>query len=355
MANDMNLPSADLTKLGSLSAEELTHSEDVDIIPMGDFSTLIYQGLNAGPSLASLPEKMSSGTEHQLSVVEREKSMVLSSETRYGKMNISFDNFAVSFKKRNSATKKIFIRAMKKLGEKRYSNDLFNDISVEITTDELVALGMYSTLDSARVALKTATNLNDIKISGTIDYIEEGKRKSGNIIKDKLDLTGIQIFKTGIVRGSGTLVIQFERNINYEYLLPNISILPNYYYSLTEGGADLLMYLYGLAVNKVEEIASTGCFYVSLKDIHSYLNLPDYTKANNPKRDIKEKIENLIIGNIHEKDGGKNIHLSIVDVNEKDAIAHWILNGRLKVEMLGESLKHFQKMNTKLLDSKKKR
>lgn len=353
MPNNIVLPSQDQTRLGDLNAEEFSRSEDIDIVPIGDFSNLIYQGLNAGKDLASLPGKMSSSNEHSLSVIEKEKSMVLSSESKYGKMNISFDNFAVSFKKRNSATKKVFVRAMKKLGEKKISNDLFNDITVEITTDELVSLGMYSTLDSARVALKTATNLNDIKISGTVDYIEEGKRKSGNIVKDKLDLTGIQIFKTGIVRGSGTLVIQFDRNINYEYLLPNISILPNYYYSLTEGGADLLMYLYGLAINKVKEIAKDGCFYVSLKDIHNYLNLPDYTKANNPKRDIKEKITDLIIGDIHNRDGGKNIHLSIVDVHENDPIAHWVINGRLKVEMFGESLKYFQKMGLMLLEGKK--
>ncbi|MCQ2249073.1 MAG: hypothetical protein MJZ50_08680 [Treponema sp.] len=355
MPSDIILPSQDQTKLGDLQAEDFAPSKDIEVIPVGDFTDLIYKGLNAGKDLPSLPDKETSDTEHSLSVVKKDESMVLSSETKYGKMNISFDNFAVSFKKRNSATKKVFVRAMKKLGEKRLTNDLFSDIRVEITTEELVALDMYSTLDSARVALKTATNLNDIKISGTVDYIEEGKRKSGEIVKDKLDLTGIQIFKTGIVRGSGTLVIQFDRNINYEYLLPNISILPNYYYSLTESGADLLMYLYGLAVNKAEEIAREGCFYVSLKDIHSYLNLPDYTKANNPKRDIKEKITDLIIGDIHEKDGGKNVRLSIVDVTENDTIAHWVVNGRLKVEMLGDSYKYFQQIGQKLLDNKKKK
>lgn len=355
MASNIVLPSQDQTRLGDISAEDLKHSEDIDLIPIGDFTNLVYKGLNAGKDLPSLPEKMGGDNDKSLSVTEKETSMVLSSETKYGKMNISFDNFAVSFKKRNSATKKVFVRAMKKLAEKKFSNDLFNDITVEITTDELVSLDMYHTLDSARVALKTATNLNDIKISGTVDYIEEGKRKSGNIVKDKLDITGIQVFKTGIVRGSGTLVIQFDRNINYEYLLPNISILPNCYYSLTESGADLLMYLYGLAVNKADNIAKEGCFYVPLKDVHGYLNLPDYTKANNPKRDIKEKIEKLTIGDIHQQDDMKNIRLSIVDVNENDAIAHWIVNGKLKVEMLGESLKYFQKMGTKLLESNKKK
>lgn len=351
-ADDIILPTEEQTKLGSISAEEISTQKDIDIIPMGDVTNLIYEGLNAGQNIARLTDK--SNDHRQLSVVEKNSSMVLSSETKLGKVNVSFDNFAVSFKKRNSATKKVFVRAMKKFGEHQVSNDLFNDVTVELTTDELVSLGMYANADTARVALKTATNLNDIKISGTVEYIEEGKRKSGSLVKDKLDLTGIQIFKTGIVRGSGTLVIQFDRNINYEYLLPNITILPNIYYSLTESGADLLMYIYGLAVNKVPDICRDGCFYVDLKDIHSYLQLPDYTKANNPKRDIKEKIEKVIIGDIHKKDEFKNIRLSITGVHEEDPIAHWIVNGKLKVEMLGESLKYFQKMGTKLLDGKKK-
>lgn len=351
-ADDIVLPTEEQTKLGSIRAEELSKSENIDVIPMGDVTNLIYEGLNAGQNIARLTDK--SNDQRQLSVIEKNQSMVLSSETKLGKVNVSFDNFAVSFKKRNSATKKIFVRAMKKFGEKQFSNDLFNDVTVELTTDELVSLRMYSTQDSARVALKTATNLNDIKISGTVEYIEEGKRKSGNLVKDKLDLTGIQIFKTGIVRGSGTLVIKFDRNINYEYLLPNITILPNIYYELTESGADLLMYIYGLAVNKVQDICRDGCFYVDLKDIHSYLNLPDYTKANNPKRDIKEKITEVIIGDIHAKDEFKNIRLSVVGVHDLDAISHWIVNGKLKVEMLGESLKYFQNLGIKHLDTRKK-
>lgn len=354
MATEINLPSQNQTKLGNISAEDLSHPKDIDIIPVGDFTDIIFAGLGAGQDIKKLEAK--GDTSRQLSVVENQKSVELSSQTQFGDMKISFDNFAVSFKKRNSATKKIFIRAMKKLCEKRFSNDMYNDITVEITTDELVSLGMYTTLDSARVALKTAQNLNDIKISGTIDYIEEGKKKKGEIVKDKLAMTGIQIFKTGIVKGSGTLVIQFDRNINYEYLLPNISILPNYYYSkeLSEPASDLLMYLYGLAANKVEEIARDGFFLVEMKDIHKYLNLPDYTKANNPKRDIKDKIAD-IIDNIHKEDGEKNLHLSIVDVSDNDAIAHWIVNGKFKVQMLGDSLNHFKKRGTKLLDGKKKK
>ena len=351
-AEDILLPSEEQTKLGSISAEETSASENIDVIPMGDVTKLIYDGLNAGQNIARLTDK--SDINRQLSVVEKNQSVVLSSETKLGKVNVSFDNFAVSFKKRNSATKKVFVRAMKKFGEKQYSNDLFDDVTVELTTDELVSLGMYSNSDTARVALKTATNLNDIKISGTVEYVEEGQRKKGNLVKDKLDLTGIQIFKTGIVRGSGTLVIKFDRNINYEYLLPNISILPNIYYKLTESAADLMMYIYGLAVNKVQDICQNGCFYVDLRDIHSYLNLPDYTKANNPKRDIKEKITDVIIGDIHEKDGGKNVHLSIVGAHSDDSIAYWIANGKLKVEMLGESLKYFQKMGVKLMDTRRK-
>ena len=115
-----------------------------------------------------------------------------------------------------------------------------------------------------------------------------------------------------------------------------------------------MMYLYGLATNKVEDIATNGCFYVSLKDVHNYLNLPDYTKANNPKRDIKQKISD-IINDIHKKDNGSNIKLSIVDVTEVDAISHWIINGRLKVEMTGDSLKYFQKTAQKLLEQNKKK
>ena len=234
--------------------------------------------------------------------------------------------------------KKMFIYALKKINDQVFSGGELKRDYVTFRLQELVDIGYYSTIQSARVGFKEAMSvLTDIKISGELRM---GKNKE--LKSDKL----APLFRGYDLLGKGVYCFYIEPRINWAMVCAFYTSLPRYYFELRSRASELLYFVAVRARQCAEEIRQRGYITISMRAVQERLSLPSETNYINPERDIKKPVIDAI-EEINQRDGTNgDIKLELIGSNKRQ-ISDFLDNAYIKASIGGEYAKSFKEIAEK--------
>lgn len=297
-------------------------------VPNSTASNLILEVMGAGDSIADLParkrqinhntaiEVLEDGRKRQISLVN-EKAQVTIELADIDKLTGS-----------NKPAKKLFVLALIKANEQAIHDGQLTKDYVSFPLQELIDTGFYSTPQSARKGFNAGMDtLTSLKIKG---HIQQTKKKGSSIDALEVLFTGARIER-------GQCTIFFNERISWSFIAQYFTILPRYYFRLSNRASDLLYYIFYLARQHTRDIEERGYFTIGFRAIQHRLQLPSEIGNNNPDRTIKQPIEEAI-EQIEDGHSGLygNMEFSLLPVYDETAtISEYLENGYLKVELKG--------------------
>lgn len=296
-------------------------------VPDSPATHLILETLGAGANIADLParkKQVSHGT--SLEVLEDGKKRRVISTTP--KATITLDIADIEkITGNNKPAKKLLVLALIKANEQAiFDGELGRDY-VSFPLQELVDIGFYKSVRTARAGFIAAMDaLTDIKLSGDIQRTK----------KKKVSVVGLHPFRKGVIENS-QCYIQLESDFNWSFIAQYFTILPRYYFKLSNRASDLLYYIFFLARQHTKDIEERGYFTVSFRAILHRLQLPNEATSPNPQRDIKQPIEDAIeqLETEHSL-YYHNTEFSLLPVcDDKARIGDYLDNGYLQVGLKG--------------------
>lgn len=175
-------------------------------------------------------------------------------------------------RRNGKGTKKILLYILQTAAEQKKP-----EICIDL--NELVKIGMYKTVWSARVAVNNAYSvLSLLELEG---MVKRGKR----VIKQTRQSIFIGI-KDDL--GNNTAKIRLNPDIKTEMLFQFCTILPMDAYKLSNKAFDLLYTAFYLGRQNKQKLKQTGSFTISMNTVKKRLRLPE--KSKNRKRDVEEPI-----------------------------------------------------------------
>lgn len=226
--------------------------------------------------------------------------------------------------------KKLFVLILSEINKQAYNNKQLTRESITFSLQRLIDLGMYKTPRTARRGFLEGTSiLRSLKLKGsTTPY---GSNKSSVSAQETL-FTGRDIY-------NGQCIVYLNERIDWSFLIASFTIIPYYYFALPSGASDLLYYIFYLARQNMNEECG---FTISLRAIHARLQLPAERGLNNPKRDIKKRIEEAV-NCILEHDKSGEIELAL-NVNDELNISGYLDTGYLKIKLSGGNAEYFKRL-----------
>jgi hypothetical protein len=250
----------------------------------------------------------------------------------------------------NKPAKKLFVLTLIKANEQAIFNGELGRDYISFPLQELIDIGFYKTIQSARNGFKTALDaLTDIKVSGELQKTK----------KNKISVIGLHPFRKAWIERN-QCYIQLESDFNWSFIAQYFTILPRYYFKLPNRASDLLYYIFFLARQHTRDIEERGYFTISFRAIQHRLQLPNEKGLNNPQRDIKQPIEDAIeqLETEHSQYYG-NMEFSLLPVYDDTAsIADYLDNGYLQVSLKGAFAQTFieiSKETAKQIETSQKR
>lgn len=297
-------------------------------MPDSTASNLILETLGAGADIADLPErKRQVNHSTTLEVLESGKRRQVSLKTQKASVTIELadiDKLTGS----NKPAKKLFVLALIKANEQAIHDGQLTKDYVSFPLQELIDTGFYSTPQSARKGFNAGMDtLTSLKIKG---HIQQTKKKGSSIDALEVLFTGARIER-------GQCTIFFNERISWSFIAQYFTILPRYYFRLSNRASDLLYYIFYLARQHTRDIEERGYFTIGFRAIQHRLQLPSEIGNNNPDRTIKQPIEEAI-EQIEDGHSGLygNMEFSLLPVYDETAtISEYLENGYLKVELKG--------------------
>lgn len=297
-------------------------------VPNSTASNLILEVMGAGDSIADLParkrqinhntaiEVLEDGRKRQISLVNEKAQVTIELA--------DIDKLAGS----NKPAKKLFVLALIKANEQAIHDGQLTKDYVSFPLQELIDTGFYSTPQSARKGFNAGMDtLTSLKIKG---HIQQTKKKGSSIDALEVLFTGARIER-------GQCTIFFNERISWSFIAQYFTILPRYYFRLSNRASDLLYYIFYLARQHTRDIEERGYFTIGFRAIQHRLQLPSEIGNNNPDRTIKQPIEEAI-EQIEDGHSGLygNMEFSLLPVYDETAtISEYLENGYLKVELKG--------------------
>ena len=297
-------------------------------VPDSTASNLILETLGAGADIADLPaRKRQVNHSTTLEVLESGKRRQVSLKTQKASVTIELadiDKLTGS----NKPAKKLFVLALIKANEQAIHDGQLTKNYISFPLQELIDTGFYSTPQSARKGFNAGMDtLTSLKIKG---HIQQTKKKGSSIDALEVLFTGARIER-------GQCTIFFNERISWSFIAQYFTILPRYYFRLSNRASDLLYYIFYLARQHTRDIEERGYFTIGFRAIQHRLQLPSEIGNNNPDRTIKQPIEESI-EQIEDGHSGLygNMEFSLLPVyDETTTISEYLENGYLKVELKG--------------------
>lgn len=297
-------------------------------VPDSTASNLILETLGAGADIADLPaRKRQVNHSTTLEVLESGKRRQVSLKTQKASVTIELadiDKLTGS----NKPAKKLFMLALIKANEQAIHDGQLTKNYISFPLQELIDTGFYSTPQSARKGFNAGMDtLTSLKIKG---HIQQTKKKGSSIDALEVLFTGARIER-------GQCTIFFNERISWSFIAQYFTILPRYYFRLSNRASDLLYYIFYLARQHTRDIEERGYFTIGFRAIQHRLQLPSEIGNNNPDRTIKQPIEEAI-EQIEDGHSGLygNMEFSLLPVYDETAtISEYLENGYLKVELKG--------------------
>lgn len=311
-----------------LSPLKPVEREDFYNMPDSTASNLILETLGAGANIADLPDrKRQVNHSTTLEVLESGKRRQVSLKTQKASVTIELadiDKLTGS----NKPAKKLFVLALIKANEQAIHGGQLTRDYISFPLQELIDTGFYSTPQSARKGFNAGMDtLTSLKIKG---HIQQTKKKGSSIDALEVLFTGARIER-------GQCTIFFNERISWSFIAQYFTILPRYYFRLSNRASDLLYYIFYLARQHTRDIEERGYFTIGFRAIQHRLQLPSEIGNNNPDRTIKQPIEEAIeqIEDGHSRLYG-NMEFSLLPVYDETAtISEYLENGYLKVDLKG--------------------
>lgn len=298
-------------------------------VPTSPAIDLFLETLGAGENIADLPYRKAAINHGALiEVLENKEKREITAQTVKSELKIELTDIE-KLAGSNKAAKKLFVLSLIKANEQAIHNGQLSRDYVSFPLQELVDIGLYKSLRSARKGFNAGADiLTSIKVAG-----KTRKTNKKEIAQDSLRVpfTGSDII-------DGQCYIYLNERINWAFIIQYFTLLPRYYFKLSNRGSDLLFYIFYLARQNTKRIAEQGYFTISFRAIQHRLQLPNEEGLNNPQRDIKDVIDNAIeqIETEHNNTYG-NMEFSLLPVYEEGSpIAQYLDNGYLRVELKGE-------------------
>lgn len=303
-------------------------------VPDSTASNLILETLGAGADIADLPaRKRQVNHSTTLEVLESGKRRQVSLKTQKASVTIELadiDKLTGS----NKPAKKLFVLALIKANEQAIHDGQLTKNYISFPLQELIDTGFYSTPQSARKGFNAGMDtLTSLKIKG---HIQQTKKKGSSIDALEVLFTGARIER-------GQCTIFFNERISWSFIAQYFTILPRYYFRLSNRASDLLYYIFYLARQHTRDIEERGYFTIGFRAIQHRLQLPSEIGNNNPDRTIKQPIEEAI-EQIEDGHSGLygNMEFSLFPVYDETAtISEYLENGYLRVELEGAFAKTF--------------
>lgn len=297
-------------------------------MPDSPASDLILEVLGAGTGVADLPaRKRQVNHATTLEVLERgqQRQVILKSHKASVTIELAdIDKLTGS----NKPAKKLFVLSLIKANEQAIHDGQLTKDYVSFPLQELVDIGFYKSLRSARTGFNAgADTLTSLKIKG---HIQRNKKNGSTIDALEVLFTGAKIEKN-------QCFLRLNYAIDWSFIAQYFTILPRYYFKLSNRASDLLYYIFYLARQHTRDIEERGYFTISFRAIQQRLQLPSEVGSPNPQRDIKQPIENAIeeLETEHSNLYG-NTEFSLLPVCDDTApIADYLNNGYLKVGLTG--------------------
>lgn len=330
-------------------------------MPNSPASDLIMRVFEAGPNLEELPDR-------QKKVNRNKKIEVITSERSEQKRLVSLQDKSSIIEievgdvekilKNNKAVKKFFALYLMKANEQAIKDgELVRDY-IDISIHELIEIGFYSTPQSAkRGFLDSSDVLSTLMVRGYT-------KVKGNMIKSSEKENFLRVLFTGrdVVPRQNICRVYLNPHINWAFLAQYFSLLPRYYFKLSNRASDLLYYIFyrarqSIYPDNIKEIKSeeTGekitvlQFNIKFRSIHNRLNLPSEIKNREPGKTIRAPIEEAITeieDEHHECYGNEDFHLEIV-CDDNASITEFLDNGYLRVTLAGDYAESFIALHQK--------
>lgn len=347
------IPASRLRQAGRIQpAAPLRQNEDQFYnLPNSPASNLLMETLGAGIAVAELGQRHQQISHNATYTAKKNKNRrKITYISSKAEITIELGDINL-FSGSNKAAKKLFILALIKANEQAVYEGKLTKGYVTFPLQELIDIGAYKDTRSARRGFKSAIGtLTSLKVSGRI----QKNKKQGNDI-DALAV----VFTTGaIVNNQCTIML--NPVIDWGFLLQYFTLLPRYYFKLSNRAGDLLYYIFYLARQKTREIEKRGYFTIGFRAIQTKLMLPSENATKNPTRDIKDEIDKAIeeIETEHSS-YYDNMDFQLLPVCNEDApIADYLDNGYLKVTLKGNFAQTFiqiSKDTAKKIDNAEKR
>lgn len=306
-------------------------------LPTSTGSNLIYDVLEAGENIADLPnrkKRINNNTTYKVQQSGKKRLISLANQNGTGEVTAELADIEKATGS-NISAKMLFTLSMIKANEQAIFNGELTKDYISFPLQELVDIGLYKTIRSARTGFNNGADLlTSIKIKGKI-------KKSK---KAEVEIETLEVLFTGARIQKGQCYIFLNHRIKWSFFTQYFTILPRYYFSLSNRASDLLLYIFYLArqsVKAIEERANQnggkGYFTISFRALQQKLQLPSEKGLNNPRRDIKDAIENAIseIEEAHIETYGSGGFYLEPTYNDKAPISEYLDNGYLKVILEG--------------------
>lgn len=228
----------------------------------------------------------------------------------------------------NKGVKKVFVYILYKLSKQQITSNLFEDLSLEFNLRELVEIGLYKNMDTARVGFNNATEtLTSLKVRGLFKDKKDQKQITiGN---------NIEVLFTGATVVNGNCVIYLNQRINWPvFALLYFAPIPKTYFSLGTKPSDLQFYIFTLARIKKNELRNKGFFTIKLRTIQQELGLISEEKTKSPTDKIKNPILKAI-EDVNKAENNPDFHIT-VDYDKNGTIKDFLDNGFITVYMKGD-------------------
>lgn len=295
-------------------------------LPTSPTSQLIHEILSAGSDIGLMPvRKKQYNHSQQIVVKEREQMRKVELQTGKQSIEIELENIE-KLKGSNKPAKKLFVLTLIKANEQAlHGGELIKDY-VSFALEELVDIGFYKTVRSAREGFKTGMSaLTGIKAKGHIQT--NGKKRSS--------IDALEVLFTGAKIKNNQCYIYLNQRIDWNFIAQYFTIIPRYYFKLPNRASDLLYFIFYLARQHTEDIEKQGYFTISFRAIQYQLQLPSEKETDKPQRDIKDAIEEAIeqIEEEH-KNSCSSTKLELFPVyKENVSISDYLDNGYLKISL----------------------
>lgn len=206
--------------------------------------------------------------------------------------------------------------------------------SVFIGYDKMVEAGLYTT--------KTIARDNFARNYEKLMHLHY----SGSATKKKQAKDYIPLFKGGVKEKNGYSLILSDL-IDWNAIAEFYAVIPSWIFKLSNAAFQTALYIFYIARQNSREITEHHYFTISLRALKGQLGLPDETSTTDPKRLIKQPIEEAI-EEINAEAKTDSFHIELTPKfkgNEK--ITDYLDKGKLKITMSGEYVVSYEKIDKK--------